>query len=96
MEGNSKANVGMAYCACEWRVWRLENADFRGHRLTVYRSSTGKYRAYPNGRMLGLWRTKETAMAAAEWAALAPGAHPPAPSRGKADNVVPLKAKACS
>src|SRR5690242_6013952 len=75
-------------------VWRLENADFHGHRLTVYRSSTGKYRAYLNGRMLGLWRTKETAMAAAEWATLAPGAHPPAPSHGKADNVVPLKAKA--
>jgi hypothetical protein len=75
-------------------VWRLENADFHGHRLTVYRSSTGKYRAYLNGRMLGLWRTKETAMAAAEWAALAPGAHPHAPSHGKADNVVPLKAKA--
>jgi hypothetical protein len=41
----------------QWRtapvngVWRLENAEYKGHRLTVYRSRTGGYRAYIDGRM---------------------------------------------
>jgi hypothetical protein len=34
-------------------VWRLENADYHGHRLTVYRSRAGAYRAYLDGRMPG-------------------------------------------
>ena len=77
-------------------IWRLENADYHGHRLTVYRSSIRVYRAYLDGRLLGRWPSKDAAMAAAEWAALAPGARrPPAPSRGKTNsNVVPMKAKA--
>ena len=53
-------------------VWRLENADCHGHRLTVYRSrAAGAYRAYVDGRMIGLWRSKESAIEAAEKAALA-------------------------
>src|ERR1044071_492653 len=32
-------------------VSRLENAEYKGHRLTVYRSRTGGYRAYIEGRM---------------------------------------------
>jgi hypothetical protein len=74
-------------------VWRLENADFHGHRLIVYRGGVGRYRAYLDGRMLGVWRSGETAMAAAEWAALAPGSRrPPARSHGKTkSNVVPLR-----
>lgn len=52
-------------------VWRLENADYHGHRLTVYRSRSGAYRAYLNGRLLGLWKSKEAAIEAAEKAALA-------------------------
>ena len=73
----------------QWRtapvngVWRVENADYHGHRLSVSRSRAGAYRAYLNGRMLGLWRTKETAMAAAEWAALARNSRPPAQSRSR-------------
>jgi hypothetical protein len=35
-------------------VWRMENPDYRGHRLTVYRSKApGAYRAYLDGRLLG-------------------------------------------
>jgi len=77
----------------KWRTapiggeWRIE-IDHHGHRLSVRRTAPGLYRAYLNGRMLGLWRSKETAMAAAEWAAVAHNSRPPAPSRGK---VVPLK-----
>jgi hypothetical protein len=80
---------GVERMTAQWRiapvngVWRLEHADFHGHRLTVYRSRPGAYRAYLDGRMLGLWRSKETAMAAAEWAALAHNSRPPAPSQRK-------------
>ena len=52
-------------------IWRLENADYCGHRLTVYRSRAGSYRAHLDGRILGLWRSKHAAIAAAEQAALA-------------------------
>jgi hypothetical protein len=52
-------------------VWQMENADYHGHRLTVYRSRAGSYRAYLNGRMLGLWRSKEAAKASAEKATFA-------------------------
>jgi hypothetical protein len=61
----------------QWRtapvngVWRLENAEYNGHRLTVYRSRAGGYRAYVDGRMIGLWRSKQAAIEAAEKAAFA-------------------------
>jgi hypothetical protein len=60
-------------------VWRLENAGYHGHRLTVCRSRAGAYRAYLDDRMLGLWRSKELAMAVAEWAAVAGNTKPPTP-----------------
>ena len=55
--------------------WRLE-ADYHDHRLSVRRAVTGRtvtvlYRAYLDGRPIGYWRSKEMAMTAAEWAALA-------------------------
>ena len=67
--------------------WRLE-ADYHDHRLSVRRALTGRtatvlYRAYLDGRPIGYWRSKEMAMTAAEWAALARNAKPSAPSIGK-------------
>jgi hypothetical protein len=55
--------------------WGLE-ADYHDHRLSVRRAVTGRtatvlYRAYLDGRPIGYWRSKEMAMTAAEWAALA-------------------------
>jgi hypothetical protein len=61
-------------------VSRLENADCYDHRLTVYRLGM-RYRAYLDGRMLGLGRSKETAMAAAEWAAIESNAESLLPPR---------------
>ena len=53
-------------------IWRMENPDYQGHRLTVYCSKApGAYRAYVDGRMIGLWKSKEAAKEAAEKAALA-------------------------
>jgi hypothetical protein len=48
----------------------LENTDYHGHGFTVYRVGIRSYRAYVDGHMLGLWRSKDIAMAATEWAAL--------------------------
>jgi len=61
--------------------------------MSVRRTAPGLYRAYLDGRMLGLWRSKETAMAAAEWAAVAHNAaRPPARSgRKTSSDVVSLK-----
>ena len=80
----------------KWRTapiggeWRIE-IEHHGHRLSVRRTAAGLYRAYLDGRILGLWRSKETAMAAAEWAAVASNNRPPARSRTKgSSNVVPL------
>jgi hypothetical protein len=67
-------------------VWRLENPDFHGHCLSVRRSRAGAYRAYLDGRMLGLWGDKETAMAAAEMAADARESHKPAVSFSRSSN----------
>jgi hypothetical protein len=72
----------------KWRTatiggeWRIE-IDHHGHRLSLRRTAPGLYRAYLNGRMLGLWRSKETAMAAAEWAVVARNTRPPAESRSR-------------
>jgi hypothetical protein len=53
-------------------VWRTENPDYRGHRLTVYRcKAPGAYRAYLGGRLSVFWKSKEAAKEAAEKAALA-------------------------
>ena len=75
-------NVSMT---ARWRAapvqgaWRIEIADFQGHRLRVRRvTPTGLYRVYLNGRPLGCWRGRDTAMAAAEWAALLRNAPSPA------------------
>jgi hypothetical protein len=78
-------------------VWRMENADYHGHRLSIRRTGLGTYRAHLDGHPLGLWRSKYAAMAAAEWAAVAQDSRrEPAPSVSKSGaNVIPLtKAKA--
>jgi hypothetical protein len=61
----------------QWRAtpvhggWQLDFENFHGHRLGLRRvTPSGLYRVYLNGRSLGCWRGKDTAMAAAEWAAL--------------------------
>ena len=63
--------------------WRIEIAEYHGHRLSVRGSRAGAYRAYMDGRAMGIWRSKEVAMAAAEWAAVAHSARPPARSLSK-------------
>ena len=61
----------------------MEIADYHGCRLSVRRTAGEHYRAYIDGRMIGLWRKKETAMAEAEWAALARESGETAPSPSK-------------
>jgi hypothetical protein len=41
----------------------VEIADFHGHRLSVRRvTPAGLYRAYLDGRIIGYWRNKDTAL----------------------------------
>jgi hypothetical protein len=92
MEKSEGGDVSMS----DWRTapvngaWRLENADYHGHKLSVYRGTAARgYRAYVDGRVIGIWRTMEIAMAVA---ALAPGSRkPPASLRKPGVEIVPLQ-----
>jgi hypothetical protein len=73
-------------------AWRNEIDDHHGHRLSVRRTAPGLYRAYLDGRVLGIWRSKEMAMAATEWAAIAQKARKPAASsRQRSAEIVPRR-----
>ena len=73
LAGTHRHKLAFERMNAQWRTapvngaWRLENVDYQGHRLTVYRRLE---RIAPMWMgLLGFWRSKQAAMEAAEKAA---------------------------